>query len=327
MKCSRDSCQHEAVIYREYEGRALCKECFTHSVEKKVKATIRQEDLIDYDDRIGVGLSGGKDSSTLLHLLHKFFNDREDLEIVAIAIDEGIRNYRELAIDEAQTLCDRLGIDLHITSFEDLYGVTTPEVAAADDDMTPCTYCGVMRRDALNTAAQALDCTKLAIGHNLDDELQAAMMNYLRGDLPRLGRMGAKIEDDSLPFVPRIKPMREILEYEVTVYAQLHDLEMELKECPVRRDEETLRLDIQEFLNEMEHKYPSTKYTMLATLDKLIPLAAKQFSQDTKQQEAKKCGECGSITSGSVCRKCQLVQRAKRKRGALKDSGEQVRDT
>ena len=96
MKCY--SCGAPAIIYRKYEGRAWCKKHFTIQLEAKVKKTIRKNRLIKPNDKVCVAISGGKDSSLLLYLLNKFFRKRPDIEIFALAVDEGIKGYRDESI-------------------------------------------------------------------------------------------------------------------------------------------------------------------------------------------------------------------------------------
>jgi tRNA(Ile)-lysidine synthase TilS/MesJ len=95
MKCK---CGKKAVIFRKYEGRHLCKECFCKSIEKQVKKTVRQNSMIKSGDRIGFGLSGGKDSSVVLYIMSQVLKPRRDMEFFAFTIDEGIRGYREKSI-------------------------------------------------------------------------------------------------------------------------------------------------------------------------------------------------------------------------------------
>ena len=142
--------------------------------ELHVKDTIRQFKLIKPGEKIGVAVSGGKDSTTLLYLLHKFYG----ADVTGIAIDEGIEGYRESTLEDLKKFCDEFKIRYEIYSFKELYGVTVDGIKGK---MGSCMACGVLRRASLNSAARDFD--KIATGHNLDDECQSIVMNLLKGNL------------------------------------------------------------------------------------------------------------------------------------------------
>lgn len=298
MKCWK--CGEEAVIFRRYEGRGWCKDCFSNQFEKSVKRTVRKNGLVKPGDKVCVGLSGGKDSSVTLKMLKEIMENWRDSELFALAIDEGIKDYRDSSIEIAKKLCKKLGIDLKIISFKEKFGRTLDE--AMEKDVKPCTYCGVLRRWILNKEARNLGATKLAVGHNMDDEIQTTMMNYLQGDLVRLARAGAKPNVvEHKKFIPRIKPLRNIPEREVGLYAMLNDLELHSVECPYRDD--SLRFDVRDFLNKMENKYPGIKFTTLRNYDSILSVLRKNISVNKK---LKNCKNCGELTSRDVCKVCEL---------------------
>lgn len=307
---TRCECGKPAIIFRAYEGRALCKAHFTGSVEKKVLATIKKHRLIARGDRIAVGLSGGKDSSLVLWLLKKL-QPRLGLKLHAILIDEGISGYRNVSIEYARRFCERLEVPLNIVSFKEKVGKTLDEVMASnpDKDIRACTYCGVWRRDLLNKAAREIGADKIAIGHNLDDEAQSIMANWMHGDVLRAARIGAKaaiVDDDTL--VPRIKPLREIPEKEVALYALLNRLDADFhSDCPYAPT--SLRWEIREMINELEAKHPGTKYNIVRTFDKVQPAiktSLKEIAGEAAAQRIGRCGRCGEATSQAMCKACEL---------------------
>lgn len=307
-------CGKKAVIYRDYEGRALCEEHFIRSVDKKVKRTIRQNNLVEYQDTIAVGVSGGKDSGVLLYLLKKYFEERDDIKLKALAIDEGIKGYRDESLDEIKSLANTLDVPLTIASFENAYGYSLDRIMEIKEErgkelgiegVTSCTFCGVLRRDILNQKARDLEADKLAIGHNLDDEVQAIMMNYMKGDYQRMARLGPKTyKVPSENFVPRIKPLRQIPERETTLYSQLKDMDVAIDECPYVSG--SFRFEVRDFINEMEDRHPTTKYSILSNFDKLLPLLREKFYG--KVEEVSPCERCGEPSSGDLCKKCELLE-------------------
>ena len=96
----------------------LCKKHFVEDVERKIKLTIRQEYSIQKNDIIAVALSGGKDSSVALYMMHKILGKRPDIEIVAVSVDEGIEGYRPNSLEVAKNLTETLGDPTHNKVFQ-----------------------------------------------------------------------------------------------------------------------------------------------------------------------------------------------------------------
>ncbi len=295
MKCQR--CSKSAVIHQKYSNAHLCKPHFIEDVERKIKRDIRKLKMVDRGDRIAVALSGGKDSTVLLYVLNKIFKDRPDIELLAITIDEGVRGYREHTILHAKKTTDELGIHHIIRSFEEVFGTSLDELVKKKESAA-CTLCGVLRKNLLNKAARELDADKLAIGHNLDDEAQTILMNYLRGDIDRLKRMSPDMIQPGL--VMRIKPLRSIPEKEVALYGLLNNLPVSTDECPYSG--EALRNEIREMINNYEVKHPGTKYSLLGGFDAISE--ALRTRPSTQIMECKKCGE---PSSEAVCKTCRLL--------------------
>ena len=87
-------CQRrKAFFFRPYSREKLCKRCFIKSIEEKVRTTIARYQMLEFDDRIAVAVSGGKDSVSLLHILAKMEQNYPKASLVAITVDEGIRRY------------------------------------------------------------------------------------------------------------------------------------------------------------------------------------------------------------------------------------------
>ncbi|MFQ6120619.1 MAG: phosphoadenosine phosphosulfate reductase family protein, partial [Methanosarcinales archaeon] len=222
MKCTK--CNNNAIIYQKYSGVHLCKEHFIYDVERKIKRDMRKHSMILQNDKVAVALSGGKDSITLLYILHKVFCKREDIDLIAITINEGISGYREKTLKIAKDFTKQLEIEHVIVSFKDTYDFDLDEIVKNNKNkkLAPCTFCGVLRKTLLNKTAKELGATKLATGHNLDDESQTVLLNHLRGDVERLVRLAPEKPQPGL--ILRIKPLRNIPEKEVALYALVNNL-------------------------------------------------------------------------------------------------------
>ncbi len=291
MHC--DKCNKKAVYHRRYSGQKFCKEHFIEYFEDKVKRTIRDRDMIENGERIGVALSGGKDSITALFILNQL-KEQFDIELFAIAIDEGIKGYREKTLKTAREFCKEKDIPLDIASFAKSFGKTVDEMSGKN----ACSFCGVLRRRLLNDRAKELKLEKLVTGHNLDDETQTIIMNYVRGDIDRLYRLSnAK---NSEKFVPRIRPMQEMPEKEVGLFAILN-FDIDFTECPYASD--SFRTGIRDFINDLENDNPGIKFSIMRGYQKLIP-----YLDSYPRKELKECRLCAEPTSGDICKVCDMLK-------------------
>jgi len=299
MQCN---CGREAFYWRRHSGEVLCKKCFMKSVERTVLRTIKREGLFEPKDRIMVALSGGKDSLALLSILSKI-ERRYETEIFAVTIDEGVRGYREEGLNIAKRVAGELGIEHHVVSFKEAYGNSLEEIynlaSSKGIKLLGCTFCGVLRRRLINEAAIKFGATKVATGHNLDDEAQTVFINLMRGDVARMIRLGTKPLKVREGFVPRVKPLRYVPEKEIAIYVYLKGYPLYERECPYVRA--SLRDEVRDILNRIEQRHPGTKFSMVRSVDKLSSLLRGEVG------EIKYCKRCGSPSGREVCRMCELL--------------------
>lgn len=299
MRCSKGNCKNPAIIHQKYSGLHLCEAHFVDDVERKGKKEMRKGLMVERDDRIAVALSGGKDSSALLYMLKKVFYDRNDLQFFAIAVDEGIKDFRMLTLRNAEKITKELEIELFTFSFADEFGFTLDKVASKGFEQAPCTFCGVLRRKMLDKKARELGATKVATAHNLDDEVQSIQLNYIRGDMDRLRRLRGRREE----FVPRIKPLRNILEKEVALYALVSGIPIATIHCPYA--ERSFRFTVKRMLNEFEMKHAGTKYSLMRGYERLLQFLPTEQSN----KQLLRCERCGEASASGVCKACEIIAR------------------
>jgi tRNA-5-methyluridine54 2-sulfurtransferase len=307
ISMNKMNCCSEKPVIAMYSGEKLCKTHFNDYLESKVFKTIRQFNLLDKKENLGVAVSGGKDSLTVLSLLRKLSKENPKIKINGIAIDEGIAGYRDKTLITAKEFCDKNEIKLHIFSYREEFGLTLDEMLKILK-VKPCTICGIFRRYLLNKKSRELKLTKLATGHNLDDECQSMQMNQMRNDLRSSARLGPKaglIRDAR--FIPRIKPLYLCSEKEVTTYAFINGLLDNFTECP--NAIHSYRAQVRDSLNNLEHKFPGTKYSIVNSFLQTLPYLKEKF----KDSEIKTCSKCGEPASKSVCNACFYVERLKNK--------------
>jgi uncharacterized protein (TIGR00269 family) len=304
-KCT--SCKRkEPFFLRKYSGERLCRKCFAESIENKVRATISKYKMLNFSDRVAVAVSGGKDSLTLLEILAKMERKYPRAKLIAVTVDEGIAGYRDEALQIAMQTCKKLGIEHHSTSFKRLYGLTLDEIVERirkqKSELTPCAFCGVLRRKAMNLAALDVQAEKIATGHTLDDEVQTSLLNIFHGDLPKIASEKPKTDQVHNRLVQKVKPLCEIPENESALYAYVKNLDFQNSPCPYAS--EAMRNDIRNLLNQMEEKHSGTKFTVFKSIEKLRPAIQKT----TGKNEFKNCIKCGEPATGDLCMACQMVE-------------------
>lgn len=300
MKC--DLCSRDAVTYIRYNGTHLCGEHFMRYVDRRVKREIRKQIRVKAGDKIAVAVSGGKDSMVALKMVSSVFGPRNGVEVHAITIDEGIDGYRPPSVDIVRRYCEENGIEFHLRSFSEL-GVTMDEIAPLSRDSSPCTYCGVFRRRLMNDEARKIGATYLATGHNLDDMSQSVMMNFVRGDVERLARLGPH-EKVQPGLIPRFLPLRLIPEKEALLYAIVSGMEFWDGECPYWK--EALRNQYRDIVDDLEDRSPGARFSIMSSYDTLRPMLYREYPQSNLHL----C-DCGEPTVGSRCKSCELLEDAR----------------
>jgi len=294
------------VYFRAYNGESVCGNCFCNSIVEKVKRTISKFDMLHYSDKVGVAISGGKDSSSLLYILSKITKDRGS-KLVALTIDEGISGYREESIKNAETLASHLSIPLLVSSYEEWFGMSLDDALKEREHRnlktTSCAVCGPLRRRAIDKSAEKLGVNVVATAHNLDDVLQTFYINMYSGDVERIRWLNPSFKSSANGFhLRRIKPVMEIYEQELAFFAYLNKLPFQSESCPYMN--EGIRTEIRLHLNEMERNHPGIKYSCLKTV---LSISQGLQLSEAAQKKAQTCANCGSVSTGPICSVCQTL--------------------
>ncbi len=293
-------CGATSIISRPYSGEVLCERCFRESVINAIRMAISKFNMLQRTDRIAVAYSGGKDSTVLLAVLVEIQQRFPESEVIAITLEEGSKHDRDRQ-KVLRTVTNTLNVEHVTSSYHDLFSLTLDEVAtqtqAMQSPLSPCAYCGTLRRQGLNLLARKIQADKLALGHNLDDEIQSMLMNLIRGDLLRLSRITPYLKGVPDWLIPRIKPMYHLLESDIALFSQL--LGYPIYHPPCSYKETSLRSEIRKWLNTFEIEHPGSKYNLHATIMKII-----ESLQNDEEAPYQKCQVCGEITSQRVCAVC-----------------------
>ncbi len=309
IPCSRCGAQSVALV--RYSGQHLCDRHFCETVEKRFARGARGPSKLRKGAKVAVAISGGKDSVTLLRLARKVFHERTGIAVEAIIVDEGIAGYRAGGVRVAKRECKALGVRLHVVKFEDLFGMTLDRVAKLDPKTNPCSYCGVWRRSALNRKAKEIGAARLLLGHNLDDTAESLLMNFAKGDVERLARMGP--HDAPQPgLVPRVVPLRTVPEEEVKLYSILKRMNVLEAECPYAN--RAHRGQFVRMLAKLEDSTPGTRHAMLRGHEAMRDALRASFPPAS----LKSCDCCGEPSASRTCKACEMVAKI----GALGRAGQ-----
>ncbi|GAH19182.1 unnamed protein product, partial [marine sediment metagenome] len=183
--------------------------------------------MLKPQDKIVVGVSGGKDSLALLYNLIKIQENNYHSEpITAVTIDEGIQNYRANSTNNAIEFCKKYSIEHIIVSFKEKTGKSLDEIVDLKNNTAEhkyaCNFCATLRRRLLNETAKELGADVLAMGHNLTDMAETFLMNVLFKRFKLIANQYIfKEERKEIKkyFVKRITPLMKLPEEEIFLYS------------------------------------------------------------------------------------------------------------
>jgi tRNA(Ile)-lysidine synthetase-like protein len=222
-----------------------------------VRRCIDDYRMIAPGDRIAVGVSGGKDSLTLLVLLSAL---REyypaPFTLGAITIDMGMDG---MDFSPVQALCDRLGVAFHCEKTQ-----IAPIIFEHRKEKNPCSMCAKMRRGALSRAMNDLGYNKVALGHHYDDAAETFLMNLLYE-----GRISCfqPVTYLSRTDVTQIRPLLYLTEGMVRSFAQEQKLPVVHNPCPA--DKHTKRQEVKELIASLSKTYPDLKNRIFGAMQRL----------------------------------------------------------
>lgn len=221
-----------------------------------VRRAVDDYNMIEDGDRIAVGVSGGKDSLTLLAVmaaLKRFYPKR--FEVVGITIDMGFEGSDFSPVEE---YCKELGVE---------YVVVKTEIAKIIFDVrkesNPCSLCAKMRRGSLHAAAQEAGCNKVALGHHYDDAVETFMMNLFFE-----GRLGcfSPVTYLSNRKIKLIRPMIYAQEKDVQYFTRRQTLPVITSLCP--EDHATERENMKNLLADLERGNKGVKHRIFNAMCK-----------------------------------------------------------
>ncbi len=217
------------------------------SIDKKIESlcrkAIHEHDLLDGVSRVGIALSGGKDSLTLLHMLKRLSGcGFEPFEVVAFHVHGAFSCGPSVTKDFLSQVCDELNVKLHVLE------------SRQSLDQLECYSCSRMRRKLIFDAAKEAGVDLVAFGHHRDDSVQTLLMNALHK-----GEFAA-----NLPKVPMvhygvtiIRPLIYVSEEAIRCFAKQEGFARITCQCPV--GQRSRRKKVDELLDHMEEIFPNAR--------------------------------------------------------------------
>jgi uncharacterized protein (TIGR00269 family) len=265
-----------------------------------------------HGDTIAVAVSGGKDSLVLLNVLRNTLANQGS-QLVAITVDEGIKGYRDESLNIVKNFCASIGVENRIMSFSELFGLSMDKAMEVrpSEKISSCSMCGTFRRRALDLLAESCGANVVATGHNLDDYIQTFLINLFAGDVERIGWTYPEPVEYGITDLRKIKPLMEIYEREIVLYAIHTNIPFQSEECPYK--DESIRSAFRNHLDNLEKIHPGIKYNAYSSILKIakkVKAAGSLKDLDLNhgvQQEHRRCIICKRDSSNAICSVCSTL--------------------
>ncbi len=210
--------------------------------------------MIQNGDKIAIGISGGKDSLTLLYALQglrRFYP--HSFELCAVTVDLGFDN---LKLDKISELCEALHVPYHIVHTD------IAKIIFEDrQESNPCSLCAKMRKGALNDAMRAIGCNKVAYAHHKDDVVETMMMSLVYEGRFHTFRPVTYLDRTDITV---IRPLIYMNEADVIGFVNKYEVPVVKSPCPA--DGHTKREYIKNLVREINLESPGVKERMFTAI-------------------------------------------------------------
>lgn len=203
--------------------------------------------MIDENDTIAVGISGGKDSLALLYALYelkRFYPKPFQLQAFTVDLGFGIQDFKAI-----QSLCDQFSIPYTVIGTD-----IAKIVFETRKESNPCSLCAKLRKGALNNAAKAAGCNKIAYAHHKDDIIETMMLSLIYEG--RFHTFSPKTFLDRMELT-LIRPLMYVSEADVIGFKNKYQLPVCKNPCPV--DGKTKREYVKNLIRTINTETPGVK--------------------------------------------------------------------
>lgn len=227
-----------------------------NNIRKRVGTTMYKKEMLQPNDRILIGLSGGKDSLALIDIL----NDRRkyvpfSFELFAIHIHLDEVGY-QANLKYLKDFCEQRDVPLILKN---------QVLQNENPKKTMCFICSWTRRKLIFETTRELDCNKLAFGHHMDDAVETLLMNQLfhasiSGMPYKLRMFDGRVEV--------IRPLLDLRNAELQEYAAMMKFEQQIKDCPY---ENTSRMAVNTIIKNLEKVQKNAVKNIFRSTNKIFP--------------------------------------------------------
>lgn len=227
---------------------------------KKIRQADTDYGMIQSNDRICVGVSGGKDSVLLLYALHLYRHirrhyDHDDFEVIGIHLDPGFGN---MDFAPVRSFASEHGMEFHEIQ-TDIYEALKAYPEA--DGRLSCSRCSQFRKGALTNAAKQYQCNKTALGHHGDDAVETLFLNMIYGSRISVFEPVSYL---SVPDITQIRPMIYVREKEIIEAVRQENIPVVKNSCP--NEGVTQRQRVHSLLESVYAQFPSAEKNFLSSL-------------------------------------------------------------
>lgn len=212
-----------------------------------IRKAVDDYNMIEDGDKIAVGLSGGKDSITLLmglKALQRFYDKKFD--IVAISVNPGFEFFNSEFLKKT---CDDIGVQ-YVEEKSHIKEI----VFDIRNEKNPCSLCANLRRGILNSTAIREGCNKIALGHNEDDVLETFFLNLLYGGNINTFAPTSYMDRSKITL---IRPLIYAPEKSIKTFIKKNNIEVMPKCCPM--DGVSKREDMKKLIWNFQKEIPNVK--------------------------------------------------------------------
>lgn len=224
-----------------------------------MRKAIENYNMINEGDKIAVGLSGGKDSITLLmglKALQRFYPKK--FEVVAISVNPGFEFFNS---EFLKSVCDKIGVE-----FIEEKSYIKEIVFDIRKEKNPCSLCANLRRGILNSSAIAHDCNKIALGHNEDDVLETFLLNlFYTGSIGTF----SPVSHMDRSGITLIRPLIYTPEKETKRFVKKNNLTVMQKVCPM--DGTSKREDMKQMIFLLQKNIPMIRANLFGAIKRNLP--------------------------------------------------------
>lgn len=221
---------------------------------RRILARIKEADekfsLIDANDKLVIGISGGKDSLAMFYALSLYnLYSKKNFTLYPVLIDMG---FKETDYSKIANYIKNIGYHLTILDKKEIYKILS--LHKDEKGLLPCSICAKMRKSIIDEYAHSVGAKKVAFAHHLDDALETLLMNMIFGGRIATFSPYMHLDKDDIDF---IRPFIFVKEHQIISLVNEEKIPTATNVCP--NDKQTMREKMKEYLHQVYIDFPIAK--------------------------------------------------------------------